>query len=898
MKKKIIIIIFSIVIVIGLYLLIKKPNVNNNENYQEYNLNVSNAYCTQSITYIRKVLRKTPNISSEGLERYPMYNNKDTFSDEEKQLILAENKLLIPSEDTFDSIDSFGNLLLNGEKTGKKLYKHKASVGMYGGDVSDSEVAYSGCVSITPRGLGNYISGFYAPSGELIKITVSEEDLKNTGGFDIIIGQVSGRGHLNNIPDNKDYSRMPIITSKYHITKTETYVGSYFGGPIYIGEPKNINTSFSVNISGGVKYSYFILGGTEEERFIENKKSSAPYFDLEVFDDGVRHSGPRYLIDDLNYQNIYEAAILWYNLASVSNKVSSASHSMYGISFVYDTYVMAGAAVAMVGANWCNLPLDWFKSALDYDAFIKNGSWGVLHEYNHHYQMFGIVRGAETTNNAVTLIEYSLFSEISKYRSEDDKSLTGWNPYTNGYRAVRIHLNEINNKDTAIQSLDLYATLLHSFGPDKMLEIAKRTKDGGLDNFFKEVCDVTKMDMTYYFEEMLNQNISDESKQYAQKYATEPYIPAGLLYANGRYQNDNTLAKSERAYNIKSGSTLDFIKYLALPNGFTVKDIVVLESSAKLTNITEYQYEVEFDTKATIVLKILLNDNILNIDNITFNIDLENYELSNSKIDLHQNDYANVYNFKGSVNKYTILDESIKNFTAWDENYLIDNLQDDKNNKFMHSKNIITAENPFEIILDLNKEVDINYLNFYGYNKQSNEHLPKDFKILLGNNLNNLKEINFTQTKTGNNLMVNIPKTTTRYIKLIISKTTTEKYIALDYIDIGYYLDNIVYKSCDFLSYYFKDNNNSNIIKYSNEYIFGHAIKLDKARYKAKDLFGLMVIGTGKIAVKIGNDIKEYTINNENVNIGFIDTFKDYKDIEITLLEGDIYITSILESKE
>ena len=40
-------------------------------------------------------------------------------------------------------MDKDGNLILNGVATGKKLYKHSASVGMYMGDVDNNEPAIS-----------------------------------------------------------------------------------------------------------------------------------------------------------------------------------------------------------------------------------------------------------------------------------------------------------------------------------------------------------------------------------------------------------------------------------------------------------------------------------------------------------------------------------------------------------------------------------------------------------------------------------------------------------------------------------------------------------------------------------------------------------------------------------
>ena len=55
----------------------------------------------------------------------------------------------------------------------------------------------------------------------------------------------------------------------------------------------NAGVKFTVTISGAVPYAHYIHGYTTKEEFELCKESSAPYFDMEVWDDAVRHSGPR-----------------------------------------------------------------------------------------------------------------------------------------------------------------------------------------------------------------------------------------------------------------------------------------------------------------------------------------------------------------------------------------------------------------------------------------------------------------------------------------------------------------------------------------------------------------------------------------------------------------------------
>ena len=127
---------------------------------------VLTTFTSCSYEILGNVKRKTPIVSNGGLESYPNYNESFDGDEALKTLIMNENKTLISSSTTYDKMDESGNLYLNGEQTGTKLYKHSASVGLYGGDVSDKEKAVIKRIDITPRNLGNYITGLYAPAGD------------------------------------------------------------------------------------------------------------------------------------------------------------------------------------------------------------------------------------------------------------------------------------------------------------------------------------------------------------------------------------------------------------------------------------------------------------------------------------------------------------------------------------------------------------------------------------------------------------------------------------------------------------------------------------------------------------------------------------------------------------
>ncbi|HBJ18235.1 MAG TPA: hypothetical protein DDY70_00580, partial [Clostridiales bacterium] len=533
-----------------------------------------------SAEYLGTVARRLPRLSDGGLSRYPKYGV--TLSDataEEKNAILSENTSLCASATTYDSMDADGNLYLDGVATGNTLYKHTASLGMYEGDVADDEIAVIKRITIQSRPAGNHLTGLYAPAGEVVKIEMSEEDLAATGGLIVRIGQVLQNGQANNIWAARDFNRMPVISNTMTASSTVSYVGSYFGGPITL-QPVNAGVTFTVTVSGAVPYSHYIHGYTTREEFEKCRASSAPYFDLEIWDDAVRHSGPRARAAQFDYDQIVDAAVLWDKISRVSNQVPSGSVASIGITFLYDPFVAAGSMVAFVGRSTVNCPLYCMSAALDAESAVNNSSdafWGCIHEYNHHYQRFGFAPGDEVTNNAVSLVSYSLFTRNSANRTlgnaNEGSYATGWNRYANPSFALKQTLATAGTNS----ALDSYANLLHAFGQTRFLTAAKNGGGaGGADTWYRAVSDATGYDMTYYFTELLHQSVSDEVlAEYAAKNAPV-YVPVATIYQTGRsYTADGsrTDCRTAQPYEIERGKDfiLDLRTNLVIPDGFTWK---------------------------------------------------------------------------------------------------------------------------------------------------------------------------------------------------------------------------------------------------------------------------------------------------------------------------------------
>ena len=568
-------------------------------------------------------------------ERYPTYGTGlSNITSEEKENLLAESSLLQASNSTFDSMDAEGNLFLNEVPTGGKLYKHTSSVEMYYGDVSNDEPAVIEKITVVPNEIRNYVTGLYAPAGEVVKIEISSDDLAAIGGeLLVIVGQVSHRNNINNIWAGRDnFCRIPVIASKFTVKSTTAYVGSHLGGPIYI-YPKNFDNKFSVTISGAVKYFHYIHGVTTKEEVLEMKKLSAPYYDFEVWDLGVRHSGPKRYAS-MDYDNLVKVGDLWEKICRTSRQVPCSANSTISVGYVYDPFVAAGEACAFQGGHsWINAPPYWMSSALNYETMTSSGFWGVIHEFNHLYQSYGLytTKTNEVTNNATSLLSYSLYTNISAKRSENDSTLGGdWNRYTDPSRSLRETIS-LADKPDAQFALNTYADLIHTFGVDIFTKATRLQSALGVDGWYEALSIATGYNMTFYFEEMLHQTISDAIKQ---KYISEDrpiFVPVATVYQTGRsflVGEQQQFSNTVKPFEIEKGETftMNFNERLILPKnfGFKIKSVSQpLSGSVEKAAENIYKYipgDAEYSGEFKVTIELL--HETIKADDVTLVINL------------------------------------------------------------------------------------------------------------------------------------------------------------------------------------------------------------------------------------------------------------------------------------
>ncbi len=693
-----------------------------NQNNSNDKIYVNDYQTISKVGYSAEILgtvkRKIPSEGNEGLAKYPEYGTTlNNLTEEEKMAIYEESYYLTPiglSKATndnvlsgdygaFNRIDKDGYLYLNNEKaldaSGKprKLYKHTASQNMYYGEVSDDEQAVVKKITMAPKSYtkGYGITGLYVPAGEVIKVEMSGEDMRNTDGITFHIGQALFNGQSNNIPLSRDFCRMPNILSSYNFNidlsdyneETDTYtgyIGSYLGGPLYI---RNETSEFTVTISGGLTYSHFILGYTTEEDFIENSKSNINYFDLEVWDSGVLHSGPKNYASEFSYNDLYNVAVLWEKIAMISTQVENQ-----GIVFCYDPFITAGAACAFPGRGSVTCPSGWMSGSLNYDSFIESGSWGNIHEYNHNFQKYyinywGMGDATEVTNNVLNLVAYATCTNISAKRQLGtlDEGLSDWNKFTNPSWALRdITEGTFNNGQ---KGLSVYANYFYSFGQEIMLDAINKSTTGSVDDWFKATMNASGYDMTYYYKDLVGLDVSTEVLDDAATRNYSMFVPVASIYQTGRsYYKDGKkmYCKTSTPYRIEYNNDfeIDLGRYtiengeyksgsIVLPEGFSYKiKSVSKPTNGKITKVSDtiYKYtpgDNRYSEEIYVTLEITKNDGAFKVKDVELVLEFENsQEMDKYSLDRttytyeNQTTYLNAKeayenNYEGYVSKET-----------------------------------------------------------------------------------------------------------------------------------------------------------------------------------------------------------------------------------------------------
>ncbi len=260
-------------------------------------------------------------------------------------------------------------------------------------------------------------------------------------------------------------------------------IGSMYGGPLYV---KPTETSVDFEITGAVLTPHFVLGVTTVEDF-EKYYRNAPGLIATLDVENGQLIGPAE--DMRNADDIEKLGYFWHSVFAIDISLNGREYN-YNMTMCYDMHVPAGEAVAL-NSNFCAQPTYWFGTCMNYKKLTTNGNWGTLHELGHvQAKTYGVNWGfaegdGEVWNNTLILIIYSMLCNMDS-RLDYVEHGEYVHPYTTVLRSQNItkeytkdgqkhkitDYGQINNGDGAhFDQLSMYATLIHSFGPEKFIDM-------------------------------------------------------------------------------------------------------------------------------------------------------------------------------------------------------------------------------------------------------------------------------------------------------------------------------------------------------------------------------------------------------------------------------------------
>jgi hypothetical protein len=257
-------------------------------------------------------------------------------------------------------------------------------------------------VNVSPYGI--HSTGFYAATGELVKIIVPE-------GVDGLVVQIGC--HTDNLTGKIDLRRDPVIVTSKALFPGANYIRSLYGGVVWIKSRYPITNPVELTFSNVVESPDFVLGETTNEEWFEKiRKTTVPW--LEFRGKQVVYSVPRTIVMDfLNRGRINDPTKLMEEWDKVYEKdyynwmgliVNNPNHKHRAPDLpergVVDIQISVG--YGHNGYPWMGtMDNEWTGTMIDLSVMMSGQGWGTWHEVGHNYQQgnWSWDGLGETTNN-------------------------------------------------------------------------------------------------------------------------------------------------------------------------------------------------------------------------------------------------------------------------------------------------------------------------------------------------------------------------------------------------------------------------------------------------------------------------------------------------------------------
>lgn len=387
----------------------------------------------------------------------------------------------------------------------------------------------------------------------------------------------------------------------------------------------------------------------------------------------------------------------------------------------------------------------------------------------------------------------------------------------------------------------MYSTLLNNIGADAFIASALTgTNPAG---YYRNLCNGTHLDMTYFFESVLNFSENDiggadaVAQVKAKNYPV--FVPVNTVYQVGRiWEKDGVeqYARTVRPFVYGTGNyTLDFENHLVIPQGFDyeIKDVTQPENgSVTVKDELHIDYTPSGSEPSgdfTVTLKVTKQDGAFAVNDVKLVINLQQ-EGATEQNDLyvapsylshvysynHRESYADGQTlveskFAASVNDNPIYDGKVS------EIYSLNNIFDgDETNVFWSTGNTMgdrsySEQNPFELTVDIGKTVTANTFTLY-FPTESNfdKYYCTHFKVYAGETREDLKLVHSAENaQRAGNKTISVAfdePVKLRYYKLVVTDAAnrSDKQFAIRKLEWSYSVSggNVISPDAKRLTYF------------------------------------------------------------------------------------------------
>ncbi|HMN95772.1 MAG TPA: M60 family metallopeptidase [Phycisphaerales bacterium] len=237
-------------------------------------------------------------------------------------------------------------------------------------------------------------TGLYAPPGEPLRVTVTEEASRL--GLALQVGC-----HTDRLWHLERWKRVPEIALRVPLAAPVTELIAPFGGLIYLDVPERRSGTTTVAIDGAVEAPRFVLGVTTAEEWAQQRREAAaraPWGELET--SKVILSLPTARLVEL--EDPTELLHFWDSILDAAADLATISRERRRPErYVPDLQISAGYMHA-------GYPIMTHMDAIEDMTTLENlrrGSWGLFHELGHNHQdpMWTFEGTGEVTVNLFSL---------------------------------------------------------------------------------------------------------------------------------------------------------------------------------------------------------------------------------------------------------------------------------------------------------------------------------------------------------------------------------------------------------------------------------------------------------------------------------------------------------------